>query len=548
MSNSALADPGLKLTGVPINRWLGRLGSAAQGLFLALCVFVVMLPASPRAAPIPSVDSGVFLYVGWRVLAGEVPYRDVWDHKPPLIFYIDALGLRIGNGTRWGVWAIEVIALLVAALIGFDLLRRAFGTWAAVFASFAWLLNAFLVMDGGNYTTEYGLPLQFACLWLVGTVAAGRLSSRRGFIIGVLSGLLFFLKQSLIGIPATIALWSVGMILFSADKRTYLKTLLAIMSGFLIVTGIVVLYFILQGALGAFWEAAFVFNAVYVSPDLPMMAHSVYYIGAMLEAAQLFFLALVGWLLSLIALFALRPPRLFSSWRGGLERIARLGADLELNDVKQLDTRQDATLLGIALIAFPIEVLLISAPGKGFDHYLLALLPISALLAAYAFNFLLAPLKSFPSWAVGIFTTVLMASLFFVQSGRLDDQLNRVINRYNMDAINYVSGHTVASDQVLVWGSAAYVNFMAQRTSPTRFVYQNPLRSRDYANAPQILEFLQDVDRNKPRLILADQEYAPPLFRFPVTSPDIQTLTETIMAQYQERAQFRGWIVLQRVN
>lgn len=548
MSNSAIADRSLDLTIVPLERLVGRPKSAAQGLFLALCVFLVMLPASPRVATIPSVDSGVFLYVGWRVLAGEVPYRDVWDHKPPLIFYIDALGLLIGSGTRWGVWAIEVVTLFAAALVAFDVLRGAFGTWAAVFASFAWLLNAFLVMDGGNYTTEYGLPLQFACLWLIGTAPAGQLTTRRGLVIGLLSGLLFFLKQSLVGIPATIALWLVGMILFSPEKRTNLKPLLGIIVGFLMVTSVVVLYFMLQGALGAFWEAAFVFNAIYVSPNLLRMAHSVYYIGAMLEPAQLFFLALVGWLLCLIIVVAGRPSRLWSSWRAGLERVARLGADPDTHGAKQLDTRQVSTLLGIALIAFPIEVLLVSAPGKGFDHYLLALLPVSALLAAYALNFLLAPLRSFPRWAVGIFAAVLMASLVLVQAGRIDDQLNRLMNRYNMEAINYVGAHTRATDQVLVWGSAAYVNFMAQRTSPTRFVYQNALRNPGYSNEPLVMEFLKDVERNKPRLILADREYAPPLFQFPVTSPDIGKLTMTIMAQYQARAQLSGWIVYERIH
>ena len=30
-------------------------------------------------------DSSLFLYVARRVQEGGDPYRDVWDHKPPLI-------------------------------------------------------------------------------------------------------------------------------------------------------------------------------------------------------------------------------------------------------------------------------------------------------------------------------------------------------------------------------------------------------------------------------------------------------------------------------
>ena len=42
-------------------------------------------------------DSSVFLYVARRIQDGGVPYRDVWDHKPPLIYLI---GLLAGWGLQ----------------------------------------------------------------------------------------------------------------------------------------------------------------------------------------------------------------------------------------------------------------------------------------------------------------------------------------------------------------------------------------------------------------------------------------------------------------
>jgi len=29
---------------------------------------------------------------------------DVWDHKPPLIYFVDALGLSLTPNSLWGVW------------------------------------------------------------------------------------------------------------------------------------------------------------------------------------------------------------------------------------------------------------------------------------------------------------------------------------------------------------------------------------------------------------------------------------------------------------
>jgi len=61
--------------------------------FLVVLVLGVMVPASPRFQKVPGGDSGIFLYTGWRVTEGALPYRDIWDHKPPLILLLMRLGL-----------------------------------------------------------------------------------------------------------------------------------------------------------------------------------------------------------------------------------------------------------------------------------------------------------------------------------------------------------------------------------------------------------------------------------------------------------------------
>src|SRR5215470_11276925 len=108
--------------------WLGFTCLVA----LVIAVFAyVCLSTSPWLRPVLGRDSGVFLYAGSRILAGQVPYRDVWDHKGPLIYYIDALGLLIGHGSRWGVWLLEVGALGAGAGLAYAGLTESLGKWAA---------------------------------------------------------------------------------------------------------------------------------------------------------------------------------------------------------------------------------------------------------------------------------------------------------------------------------------------------------------------------------------------------------------------------------
>ncbi len=86
---------------------------------MGLLVAVVLVQYAPACAKVPGRDAGVFLYIGDRILNGGIPYLDVWDHKPPVIYFINAFGLLVGGGSVWGVWLLEFVALYSAALVWF---------------------------------------------------------------------------------------------------------------------------------------------------------------------------------------------------------------------------------------------------------------------------------------------------------------------------------------------------------------------------------------------------------------------------------------------
>jgi hypothetical protein len=184
-----------------------RLFFALEFLLLLALILAVLLPYSPIGQNLPSRDSGVFLYTGWRVLNGEIPYLQVWDHKPPVIYYLDALGLWLTPDSVWGVWLVEVASLGLAALIGYHLLKRLYGLFPAVFISFLWLFSAFYLMAGGNLTTEYTLPFQFSLLWFFYRAENEHHYGWQGFILGAISALLFFTRQNAVAIPVAIGIY-----------------------------------------------------------------------------------------------------------------------------------------------------------------------------------------------------------------------------------------------------------------------------------------------------------------------------------------------------
>ncbi len=247
--------------------WKHRWGPAA--FLLALSV-VALLPAAPFLNRTPNNDYSIFFYVGREMVKGEMLYLDVYDHKPPLIFIINAAGILLGGGQssggRWGVWAFELVSLAVAVVLAYRFLERYFSRLPALVALSAALMNLAFLHERGNLTEEYAFPFQFGALYLLagGTKSSGEISpsARRFLAIGVLLGLASSLKQTMAGIGAAIVVYLAFDALSQPPRRwrDLLRSLFWMAAGAASVWGVWLAVFALAGIFPEFWEAVFLLN------------------------------------------------------------------------------------------------------------------------------------------------------------------------------------------------------------------------------------------------------------------------------------------------
>src|SRR5512147_2183598 len=115
-----------------------------------LGTIIALFPSNPVSMTLPSRDSGVFLYVGWRLLNGEIPYRDVWDHKPPLIYFVDALGIAATPSTLWGVWLLQIVFIFFTIYLIYRVLDQEFGPYSALSGAIILISGLLTVLERGN--------------------------------------------------------------------------------------------------------------------------------------------------------------------------------------------------------------------------------------------------------------------------------------------------------------------------------------------------------------------------------------------------------------
>ena len=106
-------------------------------------------------ARVDVVDDQLFGFFGWRIAHGAVLYNDVWDNKPPGIYWTNALGFLIGGDSYGGVVALCSIAIAVALTSFFVVCNSVYFRGAAGVAT---ILAAFYLthgfFQGGTNRTE----------------------------------------------------------------------------------------------------------------------------------------------------------------------------------------------------------------------------------------------------------------------------------------------------------------------------------------------------------------------------------------------------------
>lgn len=115
--------------------------------------------------PVLFLDDQFYLFVGDRMLDGELPYIDIWDRKPIGLFLIYAVAALF----RDSVLAYQLLAALCAGLTAFVIfvVARRYASFGAALAGAAAYPAWLLVYAGiaGQSPVFYNLPMVLAAVW-----------------------------------------------------------------------------------------------------------------------------------------------------------------------------------------------------------------------------------------------------------------------------------------------------------------------------------------------------------------------------------------------
>ena len=426
-------------------------------------------------------DSGVFMYIARGWLSGKIPYKNIWDHKGPVLYLLNVLGLMIGGG-RWGVWLVELFSALVFTCTFYELMKKLSGKIGAAFGTIILLHLFFTFLDRGNFSEEFALTPSIISLLLFSSILQKPQDKKfKPVLIGMFSGINFMMRPNLISVYLAIGFILALQALLDRKILTALVSLLQIFLGWVMIVIPIGLYFLFHSALKDFVSAYFLFNFAYSGntnlQEIILKAFAIVH-----DIPTYMKLAFSAWIFLMVVM------------------------------LKNFKTNWKHPFWAVVLTGFIIELFLYNLSGRNYPHYNLSLIPYISILIVGSVNELLVILKkeNFFDWKqTSVFLGVLIGLALISGGMATKMQIKRYYSEKEAEItrLEYISQLVSPDKKLIIWGSETATLFLLDMETPSRFVYQYAFTNCNYVNQEMVAEFISDIDQNKPVIIDAFAHY-----------------------------------------
>ena len=212
-------------------------------------------------------DSAVFRMMGYVITEGKVPYVDYFDHKGPILYFINALGELISP--RWGLFMLQVISCFFVMLLWFKTARL----FLRPSCSFLALLLSVAMWSGiyeyGNLTEEYSLLPSSLSIYLALSYLIKEKTSAHPYwlslVYGLCFGVMFYIRPNDAVMQCGGVMTGIFLYLVFIQKlyKNAILNALTFLSGFIIISLPIIAYFYYHNAIDEFFFGLIGFNLKY---------------------------------------------------------------------------------------------------------------------------------------------------------------------------------------------------------------------------------------------------------------------------------------------
>lgn len=175
-------------------------------IYYYLLISILFLLIGTKSSPLYQIndwyDAECFFTVGKSMMKGIIPYLDLFEQKGPLFFLIYGIASIISNNSFIGVFILEVISYSIF-LYYIDKIISLFTK-----EKYSYILLpilSVLILSSRSFThggscEEFTFPiLAITAYYFIKYLQTNKINNKETFIIGIMTGLIFWMKYTLLG-------------------------------------------------------------------------------------------------------------------------------------------------------------------------------------------------------------------------------------------------------------------------------------------------------------------------------------------------------------
>lgn len=245
-------------------------------LLMSLLASAVALLICSKSSPLYPmndwVDVNCFFTVGKSMLSGLVPYRDLYEQKGPVLYFIYAIGALISRHSFFGAYLLDTVF--------FGLFLYYCGRIARLYLGERPVIYAILLILAGLISAcpafSHGGSVELISLWMLAyplyvMALASRekrtLKGSEAMCVGLCAAGVLYIKFTMVGFFLGLCVYVAGWyLLWEKKPQALIKTIGAFLGGMAALSAVVFGYFLIHGAVGDMITVYF-YNNLFLYPE-----------------------------------------------------------------------------------------------------------------------------------------------------------------------------------------------------------------------------------------------------------------------------------------
>jgi Dolichyl-phosphate-mannose-protein mannosyltransferase len=446
-------------------------------------------------------DPYLFAYIGFQWRDGHIPYIEIWDHKPPGIFAVNALIFHLFPKSFTALTFVEALynlgciatVYLLIRQLGAPLIVASFATASVSIAS-----NLFFYHYGGNFTEVYLLwPATLSMYFF--SKASPAFQGKWVLLAGFCSGLAALFKP--VGLSPLLAQETFVFLLWAVCRgvsgQQLLGSALANSVGTLIAWLPFMIYFRAHNALGEFVDASLIYNLYYAAASyVTNPRRSIDAVFNLQPLASVVVCVIIG------AGFCVSGCTRVRHNRAGEER----------------STKALWFWWPLALLWVVFDLAGALAGGRGYQHYFLPLTASLSVAAGFTYWFLIGSFSGAVRQAGidKVIFALVLGPLLLPQMSDIHQFMRWVLfpserHVWTSDekaVATYLNAVRGPSDTLFTWDYMPIVYFTTEMKSPVRLLHAHYILHSQYSHSKFGEEILRGLQQTPPTFLVENMDNA----------------------------------------